>query len=392
LLVNKRENTLQTLKDKKMILPDQSALFDIPAHVTYMNCASASPLLKSVQEAGVRGMNMKRDPWLLNTEDWFNPAEELRTLFAKIIQGDKENIALIPAASYGIATAANNIQLSPEQHILVLDQQYPSNVYAWRELSKRSGAAIITVEKQVGQTWTAAILDKVNTYTGLVAIPNCHWTDGSLIDLEQVSQAVKKAGAKLVIDASQSLGAYPLDINKIKPDFLITAGYKWLLGAYGTGFLYAAPQYCETGKPIEYSWLNRKGSDDFTALVNYQEEYRAGARRFDVGEFPSFIHVQMGIAALTQVLDWGVANIQETLAALTGVIEEKARARGLETPDRSDRVGHMIGIRLTDSQAASLKSKLADNQVHVSFRGKSMRIAPYLYNNLQDVEQLFQFL
>lgn len=375
-----------------MILPDQRHLFDIPSEVVYMNCGSVSPLPKQVQAAGITGLNKKTTPWQLQTEDWFGRAEVLRDLFAKIIGATKDHIALIPAASYGIAVAANNVQLRPDQHIILLDQQYPSNVYAWQELSRSSGAAIVTVKRAAGQSWTAALLSHINTHTGVVAIPNCHWTDGSLIDLEEVSKAVKSVSAKLVIDASQSLGAYPLDINKIKPDFLVTVGYKWLLGAYGMGFLYADPQYSIAGKPIEYSWLNRAGSDDFTSLVNYQEIYRAGARRFDMGGFPSFVHVEMSIAALSQILEWGVANIQETLSVLTDAIQEKAAALGLETPDSSQRVGHMIGIKLSDSQVVKLRKELADNQVYVSFRGSSMRVAPYLFNTLDDVDRLFRYL
>ncbi len=375
-----------------MLLANQKSLFDIPSDVTFLNCANMSPLLKNVNRAGIDAINKRNHPWKIKVDDWFSPAEELRALFAAIIQGDKENIALIPSVSYGIAIAANNMVLKPDQKIIVLDQQFPSNIYAWRELSKESGAEIITVKRQPNQIWTEAILAKIDKNTGLVAIPHCHWTDGSLINLEQISKAAKKVNAKLVIDASQSVGAYPLDVNKIKPDFLVTAGYKWLLGPYSLGYLYADQQYCETGKPIEYSWLNKKGSEDFTRLAEYKDDFKTGARRFDAGEFPSLIHIPMGISALTQLLDWGVANIQRTLSALTDEIEKKAAQRGLETPRKDSRVGHMIGIQFSDSQAAALSKTLADNQVYVSFRGTSMRVAPHLYNDLNDVDRLFQFL
>ncbi len=214
-----------------MVIPNQKALFNIPDHVTYMNCAKMSPLLKSVNEAGVSAINQRNAPWTISVEQWFEPAEELRSLFAKMINANKESIALIPSASYGLAIAKKNIQLNSSQNIIILDQQFPSNVYAWHELSKETGAAIITVKRKTGQTWTEAILAKIDDKTGLVAIPNCHWTDGSIIDLVQVSDKIRKTSAKLVIDASQSIGVYPLDINKIKPDFLITVGYKWLLEA-----------------------------------------------------------------------------------------------------------------------------------------------------------------
>ncbi len=364
-----------------MILEAQKSLFDIPSDVTFLNCANMSPLLITVNQAGVDAINKRNNPWKIKIDDWFKPADELRLLFANIIKGDKENIALIPSVSYGIAIAANNISLRNQQTIIVLEQQYPSNIYAWRELSKKSGAEIITIKREPGQTWTEAIIAKINSNTGLVAIPNCHWTDGSLIDLEKVSKAAKKVNAKLVIDASQSVGAYPLDISKIMPDFLVTVGYKWLLGPYGLGYLYADSNYCKTGKPIEFSWLNKLGSEDFTSLVDYTEEYKSGARRFDAGGFPSFIHIPMAIAALTQIIDWGVENIQTTLSELTTEIENKAEYLKLETPKRNCRVGHMTGIKITGNQVSTLSKKLAENKIFISFRGASMRIAPHLYND-----------
>jgi len=350
-----------------------------------------APLLKTSNEAGISAINQRNSPWTISVSQWFEPVEQLKLLFAGIINADKENIALIPSASYGIAIAKKNIKLNSSQSIIILDQQYPSNVYAWRELSRETGAAIITIKKEIDQTWTEAVLDKINAQTGLVAIPNCHWTDGSLIDLVQVSKKVKETGAKLVIDASQSVGVYPLDINKIKPDFLVTVGYKWLLGPYGLSYLYADEKYFSEGKPIEYTWLNKKGSEDFAKLVAYTDDYKPGARRFDAGGSSSFINIPMAKAALTQILNWGVENIQETLSILTTQIAIKAKEQGLEITNKN-RVGHMIGIKLSENKAIEIGKKLIDNQIYISFRGMNMRIAPHVYNDYKDVDRLFQFL
>src|SRR5688572_17435858 len=375
-----------------MVIPNQKSLFSIPDDITYLNCANMSPLLKSVNEAGVSAINQRNAPWTIDIAQWFEPVEQLKALFAKIINSDKENIALIPSVSYGIAIAKNNIQLNPSQNIIVLDHQYPSNFYAWHELSQETGATLITVKKETGQLWTEAILANIDWQTGIVAIPNCHWTDGSFIDLEQVSDKSREFGAKLVIDASQSIGAYPLDIKRIKPDFLVTVGYKWLLGPYGLGYLYADEKYFAAGKPIEYTWLNKMNSEDFTKLVDYTDAYKPGARRFDAGESPSFIHISMAKAALTQILEWGIGNIQETLSALTNHITIKAKENGFETPDTNSRVGHMIGIKFSKNKAIEIDKKLTDNKVYISFRGTSMRIAPHLYNDSKDLNRLFQLL
>ncbi|HZX72918.1 MAG TPA: aminotransferase class V-fold PLP-dependent enzyme [Cyclobacteriaceae bacterium] len=375
-----------------MILENQKSIFSIPSDITFLNCSYMSPMLNSVKEAAMFGLEKRGNPWKFKTDDWFGPAEEVRGLFAKIINTGKENVALAPSVSYGIATAAKNIHLTPKQKIILLDQQYPSNVYSWRELSKESGAEIITIKRGAEQTWTEAILEKINEQTGLVAIPNCHWTDGSLIDLVIVSAAVKKVKAKLVIDASQSVGAYPIDVSKIKPDFLVSVGYKWLLGPYGLGYLYMDPQYATSGIPIEYGWLNKKGSEDFSKLVEYQDQYEPGARRFDAGGFPSFIHLPMAIAGMKQLLSWGIDNVQESISTVTDAIEIKAKEFGLKVPEKRTRVGHMIGVTYPLAKVAMLSKRLAEHQVFVSFRGDKIRVAPHLYNDKNDVDRLFEVL
>src|SRR5690242_21155309 len=114
-----------------MKIPNQNSRFTIPADVVYLNCAYMSPLLKSAANAGMQAIRQRNEPWTYKVNDWFEPAEELKQLFAAIINSEKQNIALIPSVSYGIAVAKQNIQLNSNQEIVLLDQQYPSNVYAW---------------------------------------------------------------------------------------------------------------------------------------------------------------------------------------------------------------------------------------------------------------------
>lgn len=375
-----------------MILPNQKSQFSIPAGVTYLNCSSMSPLLNRAHLAAIAAADQCRTPWVFRSENWFNPAEEIRELVGSVIHASKDNIALVPSVSYGMAIAANNITLTPNQKIIILEEEYPSNVYVWCELSERTGAPVITVKRQGSQSWTEAVLENIHADTGLVTLPNGHWTDGSILDLEAISKKVKAVNAYLVIDGSQSVGAYPIDVEKIKPDFLATVGYKWLLGPYGLAYLYADDKYCQTGKPLEYSWMVKKGAEDFTALVKYQDEYKPGARRFDAGEFSGFINIPIAREGLKQLLTWGVENIQETLSVITGAIEERARTAGLKAPGRNTRVGHIIGIDFAGSDIKALGKKLNDHNIHISFRGTKMRIAPHLYNDLEDVNRLFESL
>ena len=186
-------------------------LFEIPEDITYLNCASMAPQLRCVTEAGLRAVRTKASPWTLSGPEWFSASEELRVLAARVMGTDSDAVALVPAASYGIATAAANLPLSPGQTIVILHQQFPSNVYAWYELAKKKGGRVVVAQREPGVDWTEALLGAIDENTAIVAVPQCHWTDGSKVDLERVGQRARDVGAGLVIDASQSLGASPLE-------------------------------------------------------------------------------------------------------------------------------------------------------------------------------------
>jgi selenocysteine lyase/cysteine desulfurase len=371
---------------------DERALFDIPDDVVYLNCANMSPQLRTVTDAGRRAVETKRSPWTLATRDWFAPSEDLRALVGRILHAEADDIALVPAASYGVAVAAANMTASRGQSILVLDQEFPSNVYAWRALAERTGARVRMVRRDAGTTWTDSILSDIGDDTAVVAVPHCHWIDGTLVDLERVGARARAVGSALVVDASQSLGALPIDVRAVQPDFLVSVGYKWLLGPYGLGYVYAGRRYRESGRPLEYSWLSRDGSDDFARLVEYTDAMRPGARRFDAGEYPQFCLTPMAIAALTQVLAWGVEHIQARLTSLMASFESAIAELGDWTLPDAERAGHISAISRVGPLPERLVEDLAAAKVFVSRRGDRIRISPHLYNDVQDVQVLVDIL
>jgi selenocysteine lyase/cysteine desulfurase len=377
------------------MIPCQRSQFDIPNDTAYLNCAYMSPLLNSVVQAGEEAVRGKSQPWHTSSEDFFTQPEQARTLFGRLIGGDADGIAIVPSASYGIAAAANNLSLEKGQEILVLAEQFPSNIYSWQRLASENGGSINTVsaptQTSAGEDWTPAILDAMSERTSIVALPHCHWTDGALIDLIAVSHKAKEVGAALVLDLSQSLGAMPFDVAQIDPDFIVAPTYKWLMGPYAMGFLYVAPRWRD-GRPLEENWILRKGSENFAGLVDYQDDYQAGARRFDMGERANFQLMPMAVKALEQILDWGVDNISTTLQDKTDAIATRVNALGLKTGSADLRAPHFLGVRFPDQMPEGLLQKLANEKVYVSVRGSSMRITPHLYNTDQDIDYLFAAL
>jgi len=373
------------------MIPTQRHLFNLPQDITYLNCAYLSPQLRAVTEAGLNGVATKEQPWRLTPPDFFTLTEQTRALFAELIDARTDDIAIIPAASYGVSVAARNINLAPEKDIVILEDQFPSNVYSWRELAKEKGAKIKTVSRPPDNDWTAALLDSIDDRTAVVALGVCHWTDGSIIDAAKLGDRCRQVQAALVIDATQSLGALPFSVAEVKPDFLIAASYKWLLGPYSLGFLYVNPVY-QDGTPLEHNWISRKHSEDFAGLVNYRDDFQTGARRFDVGERSNFALMPMANAALKQILAWQVPEIAETLAALTEEIAQRATALGLNVVPAQLRAGHLLGIRFAEGVPDTLIDRLAQNKIYVSVRGNSIRISPHLYNTAEDIDKLFSVL
>ncbi|MTI29481.1 aminotransferase class V-fold PLP-dependent enzyme, partial [Xanthovirga aplysinae] len=290
--------------------------FKLPTDVCYLNTAFMSPQLKDVEEAGMKAISSKNLPYLIREEDFFEPVTKLKKQFADLIQAkDYRNIALIPSVSYGIANVAKNIKLKTGDEIIVLEGQFPSNVYPWMRLAKNHQAKLKIIKadsqaKERGISWNQAILEGINEKTALVALGHVHWADGTLFNLKEIREKTRQNGALLVIDGTQSVGALPFSVKEYQPDALICSGYKWLLGPYSIGLAYYGDLFNE-GTPIEDSWLNRAGSEDFSTLVNYTDKYRVKAGRYSVGENANFILVPMLSKALEQIKEWGPENIQD---------------------------------------------------------------------------------
>src|SRR5215475_14489811 len=340
-------------------LPSQRHLFDIPDGVAFLNCAYISPLPKASLLAGEEGLWRKAQPWAIAPADFFTTSEAVRTLFAALINAEADDIAFAPAVSYGLAQAAHNLPLQKTQSIVTLVEQFPSNIYPWMDLAERTGATFVSVPRPADDDWTSALLSCIDRSTGVVAVPHCHWTDGGFVDLEAIGVACRRVGAALCVDATQSVGALPLDVERVDPDFVAVASYKWLLGPYSLGFLYIAPRW-QRGRPIEHNWIARENSENFAGPVNYTRQFQAGARRFDVGERSNFALMPVAEASLKLILQWTVPRISETLGLHTRAISERARGEfGIASVLDQRRAGHYLGLRFGGGVPPDLFRRLA---------------------------------
>ena len=365
--------------------------FAIPGDVHYLNCAYMAPLSHAVADAMEEGARLKQAPWNYKPADFFSICEAFRERAARLAGVAADNIAIVPSVSYALAIAARNLPLARGQSIVTLSDQFPSNVYAWRELAAASGGAVVQVQRDAEDAWTGAVLDAIGSDTAIVAVPDCHWADGRMVDLEAVGRKCREHGAALVLDLTQSLGAMPIDFDAVQPDFAVAACYKWLMGPYGIGMLYVDPKY-HGGQPIEHNWINRGGSENFARLVDYRDDFQPGARRFDMGEKSNPPLLAGASAALDFLLEFGVDAIAETLAGETEAIARGASAIGLTAPARGTRAPHFLSLGFPEGVPDGLTERLAEQNVHVSLRGSSLRVTPHLYTDETDRTALLDTL
>lgn len=370
----------------------QKDQFILDDSVTYINCSYMSPMLKAAEKVAIA--EMRKMPYAIKPDDFFKTTKALRQSFGQLIHtNDYDRIAIIPSVSYGIANVVNNVKLEKGDKIIVASEQFPSNYYAWQRVAADTGAVIEVVEppqllENRGKVWNERIVEAIDKTTKVVTMGTVHWADGTLFDLNTIRIATDAVGAWLVVDGTQSVGAMPFDVSKVPVDALICGGYKWLLGPYSVGVAYYGKKM-DGGKPIEENWINRKGSEDFTGLVNYATAYQPKALRYQVGEASNFILTPMLTAAINTLNNWGVQRITAYCKQLLEEPLHILKNNGFWVESEGFRGEHLVGVRMPKGyNIAALKERLIQHNVSVSVRGDAVRIAPNVYNTEGDMEKL----
>lgn len=377
-------------------------LFNLPADVHFINCATRGPFTKAVEQAGI---DVIKDftPHIhqIKPDHFFEQAWVVRELFSKLVHNpDHERIAIVPSVSYGMAIMARNLHrksgIKAGQHILTIGEEFPSDVYAWDRVCKELSLQLKTIDQpqsaNITGDWNTQILENINSDTALVVLPHVHWQYGTKFDLEKISKRCKEVGALLAIDGTQSVGALDFNLAKIQPDLMVVAAYKWLMGPYSTGLVYLG-DFFDDGIPLEETWMGRLESNQFHKLTNYQSIYQPKAYRYNMGQHSHFIQMPMLETAIREKLEWGVDFIQAHCKALWKTPVQQLLKLGVQFDNEQDRAHHLVGIRLPENvDIVKIQEKLAAQKVIVAARGTGLRVSPNIYNTATDMAALVNVL
>jgi selenocysteine lyase/cysteine desulfurase len=379
----------------------QKAKFTLPNDVHFINCATFSPSSKRVEQAGKKALKAIVNPDWLTASHFFDPVDVLRKSLAKLVNAEHpDRIAMMHAASYGMAALALNLHRAPNlkrgKEILILEGEFPNHPYALEREAAALGLTIISVPMpkgaQMGKIWNQQILERITPNTCLVVAVQTQWILGTLFDLEAIGRQCRAVGALLAIDGTQSVGAIPMDVQKIKPDLLMVAAYKWMMGPYTSGFAYFGA-FFDDGIPVEETWMNREKSNEFQGLLERQPNYRPMAQRYNSGEFSNFIQIPMFQAAVEDVLERDPARVQDYCKKLIAPFLPELEALGCQFEDASFRASHLFGIHLpAHAETQAVQQALAKRKVVVAVRSTIIRISPHVYNDAADMSALIEAL
>lgn len=356
-----------------------------------------SPLLKTASEAGQQAILKKENPTLLSPEDFFQPVENAKKAYGKLINTSSDQVAIIPSASYGFANAFNNLSAQGRSKAICVGEEFPSGYFTLKKWCQQQSVELLvvkkpTVKKNRVAIWQQNIIDAIDRDTAVVLISAIHWMDGSKYDLKSIGEKCFAQNVPLFVDGTQAVGATPLDVKACYISVLINPSYKWLFGPYGLGFAYYDPSFNE-GVPLEESWMNRDKALDFSNLTDYNEAYQPGARRYDVGESASFINLAMMQAGVDFINEFGVNNIEQYCNELIQPLIQYLQETDFWLAEESYRAPHLFGFELPNNiEIDMLKKELIQQKIYLSFRKNSIRVSPNIYNTEADIQSLIDCL
>ncbi len=363
--------------------------------VTFLDAAGQGPLPRAAVRAVQVALEWMKYPHRLPDAAYFELPDRIRVLVARLIGSQPEEVALTTGASGGLAAVAAGIDWKPEDEVLIARGEFPAHFATWMPLAKAERLRLRVIPPRGRFLSADDFLEHLGPRTRLVSTSLVRFGDGTRLDAARLAQACHDSGSYLLLDASQCAGAMPLDVRALGADFLVSAGYKWLLSPYGTGFFWARGDLIERMCVGPFYWMALEGAREFHTLSMREWKLAPGARRWDSPETASFFNLAAMEASLEFLLRAGVEAVWEHNRRLLGEMIERLPLDRcvLASPCEPDGRGPFACLAARSAEkTVALYERLRAAKVMVSLREGSLRVAPHLYNTERDIDRLLAVL
>jgi cysteine desulfurase / selenocysteine lyase len=358
---------------------------------TYLNFAAHAAIPRVALNAVEASVAAKRRPHIVDDQSFFSVARSLRKTLATLIGASQDDIALTTGAGAGLATIAYALKWSAGDEVIIAGGEFPAHYATWKPMEAREGIKVQITHPQDQFLQSGDLIAAMTPRTRVISVSHVRFDDGSILDASSLAAACKSNGTLLVLDVSQSCGAVPMDVRSLGADFIVCAGYKYLLSPWGTGFLWAKPENADLLRPGPYNWLSQ--DVESFARLNYVDPRPARTlSRWDVAEASSIYNFNLTVmeASLKFVLNATPALIHDHNQSLISYFFERLpEGYRLASPRQASHRGVFgcidVGSR---SDTESLYQTLRDERFVVALREGKIRVAPHLLNSIQDMGRL----
>ncbi len=356
--------------------------FPLLRHNVYTNSCSQGALSVDVRAAYERYLSdwdEKGAPWDL----WVELADAARSRFARLLNASSEEVAVTTSVSAGVSSLLSGLRpVDGRNKIVMSDFEFPTigqNVHAQELVGMK------VEHVPAGEDVTIPLdrlAESIDEETALVAITQVCFRNGSKTDVKAVIDLAHEAGALVLLDSFQAVGAIPIDVRELNADFVVGGTLKYLLGSAGLAFLYCRADLIATITPIQTGWFADESIFDMDI---YDYSPSPTATKFENGT-PPVPSIYAGIAGMDLMDEIGVARTEQHVAELTAQLIEGLDRIGarMVTPRDPARRGPMIAVAATDEQA--LVAALAGDGILTSPRNGNIRLSWHCYNSAEDVE------
>jgi selenocysteine lyase/cysteine desulfurase len=375
---------------------DFSADFGPFGGKVWLNCAHQGPLPRVAAEEAREAIAWKVRPFELTTERFTGVPARLRRALGRLLGADAEEVVLGNSASYGLHLLANGLPWSPGDEVLLVRGDFPSDLFPWLALEER-GVRIRYVESVGPLPVADELRASLTPRTRLFCTTWVHSFSGAVCDLEALGAVCRANGTRLVVNASQALGARPLDVSAVGVDAVVGVGFKWLCGPYGTGFLWMRPELLQLLRFNQAYWLAHMTADDLGKEGGEPTRPKGPptARTYDVFGTANFFNFKPWAAALEYLLDVGIPTVQAhdqglVQQLLDGLDQSQYEVR---SPRERAQRSTLVFVSHNDrARNAALADALKRQGVEVAYRRGEMRLSPHLYNTSDHIQRALDLL
>jgi len=369
---------------------EKQLLKEFPVNTTriFFDHAKVSPLPQRVRDAVNAFTHDACENGTKNYKSWMDEVERVRGKFARLINGDVDEIAFVKNTSEGISIVANGLDWKPGDNVVIPDIEFPSNVYPWWNL-KRLGVETRMVKSKDGRIIFDDLIYQTDKRTRIISVSSVECNSGFRNDLNRIGAFCKENNILFCVDAIQSLGVLKMDVKRDNIDFLSADGHKWMLSVEGLGGFYISKNVLEKIYPVTVGWDSVVNAWDF---MNYDFTFRPDAKRFEEGSFNTMSIFAFG-AALDLLQETGIDAIQSSVLSQGDYMMEGLQKRGikiLNSKIKKERSG-IISYELK-AEPQQFSTYMLENNVSLTVRDGIARLSPHYYNSQDEADRFFELL